>query len=718
MLNGLRHFSLSRDDRGVVTVTLDVHGFPVNILSEEVVRELAQIVDDLEQSAPRAVVFRSGKLSGFLAGADLRYIQQIETPVEATTALETGTALLDRIWHLPCPTMAVIHGLCLGGGLEFALGCRYRVARDDPSTRLGLPETQLGLIPGWGGTQRLPRLVGLRSALRMILEGSKLSAKEAFKIGLVDLAPAPEEFEARVEKFIADRLVGKPAHRPRGSMGALLDKLWLGRWLVFRTVRRRLAGKAKQYPALTAALSAIQAGLRRPAAGVLAEKTAFVHLLFTDTARNLIELFFQRERAGKAATWVQVDKTKSSPVRRVAVLGAGVMGAGIAQLAALQGFDVVLKEINQELAQAGLKRVEALMNDAVKKGVVSKEEAQNRLSSITTTTEWAPLQNADLAIEAVVEREDVKRSVFRELGDRLTSTAILATNTSSLTVDRVTSTASHLERVGGLHFFNPVHKMQLVEVVRGHDTDSRTVGMLVEFVRKLGKVPVVVADCPGFLVNRILFPYLDESVRLLTEGYSVKAIDRAAVKFGMPMGPLELFDQVGLDIADDVAGSLIVKRPDSATPTPDKLASMVKLGWLGRKSGKGFYAYSDGRRGKPNHEDKLIASANRVPDRRDDQSETGLTYLQRRLIYPLVNESAHCLETSVADAAWVIDLAMVLGTGFAPFRGGPLRFVDSVGAGHVVQEMEQLGLRPCAMLKEMATENQKFYPAQPVAVGI
>ncbi len=448
---------------------------------------------------------------------------------------------------------------------------------------------------------------------------------------------------------------------------------------------------------------------------MLAERTAFIHLLFTETARNLIELFFRRERAGKPSTWVQVEKGKLPAVRRVAVLGAGTMGAGIAQLAALQGYEVILKEINVDLASAGMKRVESLMDEAVKKGVVSREEAEARLSVITATSDWVPLNYADLAIEAVVEREEIKRQVFRELGDRLAPTAILATNTSSLTVDRVTSTAAYSGRIGGLHFFNPVHKMQLVEVVRGHDTDRRTIGMLVEFVRRLGKVPVVVADGPGFLVNRILFPYLDEAVRLLGEGYSVSTIDRAAVQFGMPMGPLQLLDQVGLDIAADVARSLIVDRGNSS-PTPDRLAAMVRRGWLGKKSGQGFYIYSNGHLGRPSRWDLGGPSSPRVADHSRDKSPLGLNLLQRRLIFPMVNESAHCLETSVADSAWVIDLAMVLGTGFAPFRGGPLRAVDTWGIRQVVEEMEHLDFEPCPLLKEMASDGQRFYPTQPVAM--
>jgi len=721
MFNNYRHFKASRDDRGIVTVVIDVQGAPVNIFSADVVAELAGVMDDLEHNDPRLVVFRSGKPSGFLAGADVRYIQQIDNADEARVALDTGRQLFDRLEKLPCPTVAVIEGVCLGGGLEFALACRHRVARDDAATKLGLPEIQLGLIPGWGGTQRLPKLIGVRAGLRMILEGNKVSAKEAVKNGLVDRAFAPETFDSQLQEYFSKMLDGKRARRVgRGATDVLLDGTWLGRHFVFREAQRAIAKKARHYPALPAALAAIKAGVQRSRKeGMAVEREGFVKLLFTDTARNLIELFFQRERAGKIGTWAKVEKSQLPSVKRVAVLGGGVMGSGIAQLTVLSGYDVVLKEINAELAAAGVKRVESLMDEAVRKGVVRSDEARVRLSAITPTTEWEPVQNADLVIEAVVEREAVKRDIFAQLGQRLAASAILATNTSSLTVARVAEPAAGQQRVGGLHFFNPVHRMQLVEVVRGPDTDSRTVGALVEFVRRLGKTPVVVADGPGFLVNRILFPYLDEAIRLLDAGFSTTAIDHAATSFGLPMGPLELFDHVGLDVAAEVARSLRGIGSDPS-PTPEWVSAMVQNGMLGRKSGHGFYAWSNGRRGQPSHWGEQVPTHRARLDDKDGMNVAGLTILQQRLLYPMVNEAAHCLETGVADAPWVVDLAMVLGTGFAPFTGGPLRAADSWGIPQLVGDLEKLHracgdrFEPCPMLREMRREGRRFYGEAPL----
>ncbi len=717
MSNSYRHFTIDRDARGVATVWVDVQGLPVNVFSDDVVIELAQLVADLERQLPRLAVFRGRKKSGFLVGADVRRIHTIDNPDDARFAITAGQQLFQRFAQLPFPTVAVVHGACLGGGLEFALTFRFRVARDDSSTRLGLPETLLGLCPAWGGTQRLPRLVGVRTAVRMILEGSKLTARQAADAGLVDLAAPPETFEPMLEQFVADRLAGKPLpSRRRGLAGRFLDGTAAGRRLVLRAARRAIACRGRHYPALAAALTAIETGLRRPADGPDVERENFVRLLFTDTARRLLDLFFQRERAGKAATWVRVETGETRPLGKIAVVGGGTMGAGIAQLAALHGFPVTIKEINVDLVEAAMKRVASLMDEAVKKGIVGHNEAQACLRNVVGACDWDALRDADLAIEAVVEREEVKRDVFRELGERLDAGAILATNTSSLTVARVATPAGHLERVAGLHFFNPVQRMQLVEVVREPDTDSRTIAALVDFVKRLGKTPVVVADSPGFLVNRILFPYLDEAMRLFQEGQPAELIDRSAVLFGMPMGPLELLDQVGLDVAADVAASLAGLRGGDDSPAPQLLAVMAERGWLGRKSGTGFYRYHRGKRGRPARWPGDAGASRPRPVERASPSSTGLDNFQRRLIFPMVNEAARCLETSVADAPWVIDLALVLGIGFAPFRGGPLRAADSWGIEQVVRDLDDLrrgaGERfaPCALLREMSREGRRFYP--------
>jgi 3-hydroxyacyl-CoA dehydrogenase/enoyl-CoA hydratase/3-hydroxybutyryl-CoA epimerase len=710
------HLRMDRDARGVATVTFDVQGVPMNVFNEEVFRELESVVAGLERDPPRLVVFRSAKASGFLAGADVHSIRQMRTADEVRMVLSAGHELFDRVERLPFPTVAVIHGPCLGGGLEFALACRYRVARDDASTRLGLPEVMLGLIPGWGGTQRLPRAVGPRRALRMILEGATLTARKAASAGLVDLAAPPETFEAEVNNFLDDRLAGRAIVRryKRDLGGVLLDGTWLGRKLVFSAARKQVGKRAEHYPALPAAMRAIQAGYSGSHdAGFAAERDEFAGVVFTPTARSLIEVFLQREKARKRSTWVP-DHVRPRSVERVAVLGAGVMGAGIAQLLAVNGVSVVLKDINEELVAAGMKRVESLTGEAAEKGVLSREEAAAVVRNVTPTAAWEPLAGSDLVIEAVVEREDIKRDVFRELGARLPGSVVLASNTSALSVSRIAEAAPHPERVAGLHFFNPVHRMHLVEVVRGRATDEGTVATLVELVRKLGKVPVVVADSPGFLVNRVLFPYMDEAVRLVLEGVTGEEVDREAVRFGMPMGPLELLDQVGIDIAADVVVTFAPFRPDPG-PTPGRFAAMVREGSIGKKAGRGFYEYRDGKQGLPTKWATPTNPRHSAPP----GSGNELSDLQRRLVYPIINEAAKCLESGVVSEAWVVDLAMVLGTGFAPFRGGPLRTADAVGVGNVVRELEALRrehgdrFEPAPLLRSMAAENRGFYTEVP-----
>jgi 3-hydroxyacyl-CoA dehydrogenase/enoyl-CoA hydratase/3-hydroxybutyryl-CoA epimerase len=715
MADDFRHLRMDRDGRGVTTVTFDVQGVPMNVFNEEVFRELAEVVARLEREPPKLAVFRSAKASGFFAGADIHRIRGMKTADEVRMVLSAGHELFDHVERMPFPTVAVIHGPCLGGGLEFALACRHRVARDDASTRLGLPEIMLGLIPGWGGTQRLPRAVGLRRALRMILEGATLTARKAAAAGLVDLAATPETFEAEVSRFVDERLAGRSVRRPgRGLLGTALDGSWPGRKLVFAAARKQVGKRAEHYPALPAAIRAIQAGFAGSReAGFAAEREAFAGVVFTPTARNLIEVFLQRERARKRSTWVP-DQVRPRSVERVAVLGAGVMGAGIAQLLAVNGVSVVLKDINAELVAAGMKRVESLTGEAVEKGVLSRDEAAAVERKVTPTAAWEPLAGSDLVIEAVLEREDIKRDVFRELGTRVPESAVLASNTSALSVSRIAESAPHPERVAGLHFFNPVHRMHLVEVVRGRATDEETVATLVELVRKLGKVPVVVADSPGFLVNRLLFPYMDEAVRLVLEGVPGEEVDREAVRFGMPMGPLELLDQVGVDIAADVTSTFAPFRSDPG-PTPERLTAMVREGAIGKKTGRGFYEYADGKRGKPT---KWATPTSPPPAARTGERDE-LTGLQRRLVYPIINEAAKCLESGVVAEAWVVDLAMVLGTGFAPFRGGPLRTADSVGVGNAVRELDELRrehgdrFEPASLLRSMAAENRGFYTEVP-----
>lgn len=691
-LTQYENFRVTEDDRGVVTVSINVPGRPLNVITPEVMNELAEIVVAIEHSEGIvAVVFESGKESGFLAGADVSIIAGIESSQEATQLIVTGQSLFQRIAWLPMPTVLVIDGPCLGGGLEWALACDYRIARNTSHTKIGLPEVQLGLIPGWGGTQRLPRLAGTHVALDMILTGKHLGAAAAMRAGLIDLALDPEDWDAGRERFIDQVVAGRVSSGRgwRSRLVAALSRSRGGRHFVFKLASSQVERKEQHYPALPAAVRAINASFDNGPMGYQVEREEFIKLLSTSTSKHLLSLFFAREDARKLSTWTSTSVTHDNPIRRVGVIGAGAMGAGIAQLSAVRDFEVVVKEVNVDLLREGHSRIEKLMMNVAKRQSWNEEKRSRTLERIEYTTSPEDMRGCDLIIEAVVENASVKADVFAEMDRIVSPDAVLASNTSSLSVTHMSESTMRPHRVAGLHFFNPVHRMELVEVVRCDATDEATVARLVGFVKAMGKTPVVTADRPGFLVIRVLFPYLGEAVRMLREGYRADAIDREVRRFGMPMGPLELIDQVGLDVAMHVAGSLdSVSAGVNEVVVP--LTRMVDSGRLGKKSGGGFYGYRNGKKGKPLEFNFDQVREVHFPSEHDFASD-GLTLTQRRLVYPMLIEAVTCHQEHVVDLPWAIDLAMVLGTGFAPFRGGPLHTVDAIGLKRVVHNCERLG---------------------------
>jgi 3-hydroxyacyl-CoA dehydrogenase/enoyl-CoA hydratase/carnithine racemase len=717
--NHYRNFTVTTDDRSVRTVTLDVPGRPLNVLNRDVMEELDQIVHDLENGdsdSVKLVIFQSGKESGFLAGADVMSLSNIESAVEATQIIEKGQTLFQRIEWLSMPTIAVIHGPCLGGGLELSLACNFRIARDNSSTKIGVPEIKLGLIPGWGGTQRLPRVAGLTNALSMILTGKHLSGSQAAKIGLVDRAISPDDWESGIADFIDGALGGNlPAREKRPFGQRFMEATGIGRSIIYRMTEKSIASKVKHYPALAAALRAVRLAFRKRPDGYLCERNEFVDLLATSTCRNLLDLFFAREQARTLATWSpEADQSvHQSPIRTVGVIGAGAMGAGIGQLAAVRGFNVVIKEIDEKAAAAGQKRIEALVDDLARRKRWTSDERQNLLNKIDVGCDDQALTDCDLVIEAAVEREDIKHQIFGTLDKVVQGSAILASNTSALSVSRMAEATGRSAQVAGLHFFNPVHRMELVEVVRAVQSDDATIARLVAFVKALGKTPIVTADSPGFLVNRVLFPYLGEAVLMVAEGYDVAQMDKEVRRFGMPMGPLELLDQVGLDVGLHVASSLNDILPGVA-PVVELLAAMVENGNLGKKQKLGFYQYKKGKRAgvaRLPFVDTRLEPAELKPNYLDD----GLTPIQRRLVYPMLAEAVRCHEEGIVWEPWAIDLGMVLGTGFAPHRGGPLHVVDGIGLHQVTENLsrlrDELGDRfaPPKELIEMSNVGDSFF---------
>jgi 3-hydroxyacyl-CoA dehydrogenase/enoyl-CoA hydratase/3-hydroxybutyryl-CoA epimerase len=728
----------TQSDLGAV-LRLDVAGRPVNVFNREVFADLDAALDKLvELPSLKLLGILSAKSSGFIAGADLHEFATVRSAADATALSAEGQRLMDKLANLPVPTAAVINGPCLGGGLEFALACDYRLVIDHPRTQIGLPEIELGLLPGWGGTQRLPQVVGLERALRVILAGHRLNAKEALRWGLADdLVTSQQHYAADLRRLLNRALhQGKRRRRKlplRTWRQRLLESTGFGRGLIFRGSERILRRRVPDdMPAPWEALKAVRVGLTQGmAAGLAYEREAIGRLVMSNACRNLVNLFFERERArrngdaargrgGDAATdtgqpHVESPRRPLAPSpRRIGIVGAGTMGAGIAQLAALKGFDVVVREVNDSVLAAGMQRIDALLQKAVERRLLSTEEAQQKLAAMGRTTAWDAFGDVDVVIEAAIEELETKRAIFRELERHTRPSAILATNTSSLSVQQIQEGLRHPERVAGLHFFNPVHKMPLVEVVRAPATGTAVVATLTHWAVALGKTPVGVRDSPGFVVNRILMPYLNEAVLLLAEGMSVERIDETMRRFGMPMGPLELLDQVGLDVAAHIARMLQPALAARFAPNA-VFAQMVEHGWLGQKSGAGFYQYQ----GKTK---KVQAAAVAlVQGESDVLPDIPTAEARERMVGLMANEAAACLAEGLAADAATIDLAMVLGTGWAPHRGGPLRYADDRGVGEVVRVLAELAQRlgprfePCPELRRRAESGELFYAA-PLAV--
>jgi 3-hydroxyacyl-CoA dehydrogenase / enoyl-CoA hydratase / 3-hydroxybutyryl-CoA epimerase len=696
---------------GIALVRLDVAGRSVNVFNREVLTDLDAALDRVAaDDAVRLLVLRSDKKSGFIAGADLQELAAVRGPDEAAALSALGQRLFDKLAGLRVPTVALIHGPCLGGGLEAALACDYRLVVDSPKTQLGLPEVELGLLPAWGGTQRLPRAVGLERALQVILGGRRVKAREARRWGLADaLATTEEQLAAQLNSLI-DRAL-REGKRVRKGLPLRTWRQWLlesnplGRLLLFRGTERILRKRVPDdMPAPGEALSAVRVGLTEGMeAGLAAEREAVGRLATSAACRNLVGLFLRHEQARKAPAGVDGE------VRRVAVVGAGTMGAGIAQLAALRGYEVIVREVNEQALAAGLGRIRSLFDKAVERRLVSRAEADKALATLRRTTGWDGFAEADLVIEAVVEELALKQTLFRELEGHTRPDALLATNTSSLRVEQLQEGLQHPGRVAGLHFFNPVHRMPLVEVVRAPATEGRAVEALTRWAVALGKTPVAVKDGPGFVVNRILMTYLDEAVRLVSEGMPIKRVDQAMRRFGMPMGPLELIDQVGLDVAAHIARALGPAFGDRFPPNP-AFGRMVERGWLGQKNRRGFYRYR-GKSKRPNVAavGLLRAAAPAADDLMEGMPPSvRMQDARERMVLLMVNEAFRCLDEGLAADADTIDLAMVLGTGWAPHRGGPLRYAEDRGPRDVVGALESLAERlgprfePCAPLRKRA----------------
>jgi 3-hydroxyacyl-CoA dehydrogenase/enoyl-CoA hydratase/3-hydroxybutyryl-CoA epimerase len=720
--------TLEVDRDHVGWLTLDQPESSVNILSASLMRRLDGLLSQLESRIANgqlvALVIRSGKKGTFIAGADVREIASLPSAAAATAASAEGQRVFRRLERLGVPTIAVVDGICLGGGTELILHCAYRIASDRDSSRIGLPEVRLGIIPGFGGSVRLPRLCGIQNALGMILTGRPASPRRARLIGLVDRVVGHQRLGAEVQGFAADVIAGNvpPGGARRSLTQKLLEGTALGRRILFGMARRRTAAETKGfYPAPLRALEVIQKswGLA-PDEAYAAEARVLGELALTEVSRNLVRVFLLTQDAKRALPPETLDGRRR--VGRAAVLGAGVMGGAIAELIAANDTRVLLKDIDQGALDAGLRHANSLLQKAARARVFTNEQASLKFALITGTLAYDGFEEVDLTIEAVVERMPVKQQVLREVEAKVDDTAVLATNTSSLSVGEMAAAVDRPERVVGLHFFNPVHRMPLVEVVRTDGASPEAMATAFGFALDMGKTPVIVADRPGFLVNRLLGPYLNEAAHLLEEGATIRQIDAALTDFGMPMGPCRLLDEIGLDIAGHASRELAVAFGGRMEPS-GLLDRMIDDGRLGRKNGRGFYLYD---RGKSKEPDPSLASLLAAPEPGTRPAgaaagaaadaaggpETG--EMVRRCLYLMVNEAAYALAEQVVDGADQVDLAMIMGTGFPPFRGGLLRWADSEGTAAVHQGLlafqAALGERfsPAPLLAGMAERDQTF----------
>jgi 3-hydroxyacyl-CoA dehydrogenase / enoyl-CoA hydratase / 3-hydroxybutyryl-CoA epimerase len=653
---------MERDADGIVWLIADKPGTSTNVLSSHVLRELNGLLDEIASAVPKGVVVLSAKKSGFIAGADIKEFTGITSAESGYRLIHAGQQVFDRLESLPCPTVAAVHGFALGGGLELALACRYRVAVGDQRLSLGFPEVQLGIHPGFGGTVRSVRLIGVRPAMEMMLTGKPVRAEKALRLGLVDrLAPA-SELRSAARQLI---LESPPRHRPGLTERALSWPFM--RFIVQRSLTGQVAQKVRRehYPAPYAM---IDLWTRYGAHGGLAfeaEARSIAHLFTTETARNLIRIFLLQDRL-KA-----LGGQSPTELERVHVVGAGVMGGDIAAWSALRGFQATLQDRELKLIEPALKRARLLFEKRLR----DPEKVQEATARLTADVAGDGIAQADVVIEAIFESLDAKRELYAALEPRMKPGAILATNTSSIVLESLAERLREPQRLVGLHFFNPVPQMPLVEIIHSAATDPAVVQTALAFTRRLDKLPVPCRSAPGFIVNRVLMPYLHEAMYAAQQGVPIAVIDEAAQAFGMPMGPIELADVVGLDVAAHV-GEIIAADLGRPSPNLTRLRELVSLGKLGRKSGAGFYLWRDGKPVKP--------AAAAEPPPRD---------LIDRLILVLVNECAACLRERIAEDADLIDAAVVFGTGFAPFRGGPLAYARSRGVAAVVERLEELAAR-------------------------
>ncbi len=694
-------FDLSVDDNKIAWIKLDVPGEKMNTLQDVFVPQIEALLEQLDEVSPQGAVFYSGKPDNFIAGADIKMLDRCETPQQGEDIVRAGQVIFDRIAALPYPVVAAIHGPCLGGGFELALACHYRVCSDDDKTRLGLPEVQLGLLPGSGGTQRLPRLIGLTASLDLLLTGKQVRAKKAKKLGMVDDC-VPKAVLLDVAAKLATK--SKPERKRPAKEWALGGNL-LGRSVVFDQAEKKLKEKSRgNYPAPEAILRVVKHGLEKGYESGLAEEAKeFGMLVVTPESKALRSIFF----ATTAMKKEHGAEAEPQPIERVAVLGGGLMGGGIAHVTASKAKRPVrIKDISADGISHALSYNFKLLDKKRKKRILSQAAMQAEMLRISGDTQYRGFSKSDMVIEAVFEDLQLKQKMVEEIEQQTSEKTIFASNTSSIPIGDIAENALRPENVIGLHYFSPVEKMPLAEVIPHSGTSATTIATTVDLAKKQGKTPIVVKDSAGFYVNRILAPYMNEAAIVLLEGTKIEALDSALVDAGFPVGPITLLDEVGIDIGAKIS-PILTEAFGERFKAPDLFESLLADGRKGRKSAKGFYTY----KGKKKEVDSTVYALLNITE---NQSLSKSTIAQRCMLM-MLNEAARCLDEGVIASPRDGDIGAIFGIGFPPFLGGPFRYMDQLGVSTVVEMLttfeNQYGERfaPCEKLKAMAEKREGFY---------
>ena len=704
-------FSLAIRDDGVGVITMDVAGESMNVLKAAFAEEISDLLEQIRSNKSlKGLVIISGKPDSFIAGADITMLDACKSAAEATAIATMGQQMFNQLEQLSIPLIAAIHGPCLGGGLELAMACHGRVATSDNKTVLGLPEVQLGLLPGSGGTQRLPRLVGLQKGLDMMLTGKQLRAVQAKKAGLVDaVVPASILLDAAVKMALAgkpDR--SKPVKLP--LMGQLLEFTSIGRGILFSQALKQTLSKTQgHYPAPEKIIAAIRTGAEQGIEkGWAFEAAAFGELCMTPVSASLRNLFFATTQMKKESG---AGDAKPRKVKKVAVLGGGLMGGGIANVTAGKaGLPVRIKDINQTGIGNALKYSFSLLNKKFKRRYISKTELQKQMALLTGTTDYSGFHDVDLVVEAVFEDLDLKQRMVADIEANCSVNTVFASNTSSLPIGQIAAKAQRPENVIGLHYFSPVDKMPLVEVIAHEKTSPETIATTVAFARKQGKTPIVVKDGAGFYVNRILALYMNEAANLLLEGEPVEKLDKALSKFGFPVGPITLLDEVGIDVGAKIS-PILQRELGERFEAPAAFDKLIADGRKGKKVEKGFYRYGASvKKGRKEVDTSVYALLGVQPSGRLSAEQ-----ISNRCMVQMLNEAVRCLEEGIIASARDGDIGAIFGIGFPPFLGGPFRYIDSLGVTGLVADLrryeQQFGARftPCNLLLTMAEEGRSFY---------